>query len=99
MPPIHIPATTGRAVTLRAGQTLRIISVEGKQVADFELMQMFPWFGTLKYAKDEMSLMAKASYESLKDARLQLFYEVQIVGTICTGHIANWRLQAIISIC
>ena len=35
MPPIHIPATTGRAVTLRAGQTLRIISVEGKQVADF----------------------------------------------------------------
>ncbi|MEA4981285.1 MAG: TolC family protein [Paludibacter sp.] len=51
--------------------------VSGKQVADFELMQMFPWFGTLKYAKDEMSLMAKASYESLKDARLQLFYEVQ----------------------
>lgn len=35
MPPIHIPATTGRAVTLRAGQILRIISVEGKQVADF----------------------------------------------------------------
>lgn len=35
MPPIHIPATTGRAVMLRAGQTLRIISVEGKQVADF----------------------------------------------------------------
>jgi uncharacterized protein YcgI (DUF1989 family) len=33
MPPIHIPATTGRAVT--SGQTLRIISVEGKQVADF----------------------------------------------------------------
>jgi uncharacterized protein YcgI (DUF1989 family) len=35
MPPIHIPATTGRAVTLRAGQTLRIINVEGAQVADF----------------------------------------------------------------
>lgn len=51
--------------------------ISGKQVADLELMQMFPWFGTLKYAKDEMSLMAKASYESLKDARLQLFYEVQ----------------------
>jgi len=51
--------------------------ISGKQVADFELMQMFPWFGTLKYAKDEMSLMAKASYESLKDTRLQLFYEVQ----------------------
>ncbi|MBI4256410.1 MAG: urea carboxylase-associated family protein [Candidatus Rokubacteria bacterium] len=35
MPPIHIPATTGRAVTLRAGQTLRIVNVEGTQVADF----------------------------------------------------------------
>ena len=35
MPPIHIPATTGRAVTLRAGQTLRIVNVEGGQVADF----------------------------------------------------------------
>ena len=35
MPPIHIPATTGRAVTLRTGQTLRIVNVEGGQVADF----------------------------------------------------------------
>ena len=35
MAPIHIPAGTGRAVTLRAGQTLRIVNVEGGQVADF----------------------------------------------------------------
>ncbi|HEU4368126.1 MAG TPA: urea carboxylase-associated family protein [Methylomirabilota bacterium] len=35
MPPIRIPAGTGRAVTLRAGQTLRIVNVEGGQVADF----------------------------------------------------------------
>lgn len=49
----------------------------GNQVADIRLMQMFPWFGQLKYAKDEMSLMAKARYESLRDARLQVFYEVQ----------------------
>ena len=35
MPPIRIPATTGRAVTLRTGQTLRIVNVEGGQVADF----------------------------------------------------------------
>ena len=32
---IHIPAGTARAVTLREGQTLRIINVDGKQVADF----------------------------------------------------------------
>ena len=30
-----VPAGTARAVTLHAGQTLRIINVEGKQVADF----------------------------------------------------------------
>lgn len=51
--------------------------VDGRQYADFQLMQMFPWFGTLKAAKDEMSLMAKAKYESFRDARLQVFYDVQ----------------------
>ena len=32
---IHIPAGTAHAVTLRAGQSLRIVNVEGGQVADF----------------------------------------------------------------
>ncbi len=50
--------------------------VMGTQVADLKLMQMFPWFGTLKYAKDEMSLMAKAKYESFLDAKSQLYYDV-----------------------
>jgi len=49
----------------------------GKQVADIRLMQMFPWFGVLKNAKDEMSLMAKAKYEVFSDAKLQVFYDVQ----------------------
>jgi outer membrane protein TolC len=49
----------------------------GKQVADIRLMQMFPWFGLLKYAKDEMSLMAKAKYETFRDDKLQVFYDVQ----------------------
>jgi outer membrane protein TolC len=49
----------------------------GNQVADIRLMQMFPWFGVLKSAKDEMSLMAKAKYEVFRDAKLQLFFEVQ----------------------
>ncbi|MDP3312021.1 TolC family protein [Lutibacter sp.] len=51
--------------------------IDGKQLADFRLMQMFPWFGTLKAAKDEMSLMAKAKYESFRDAKLQVIYEAQ----------------------
>ena len=49
----------------------------GNQVADIRLMQMFPWFGVLKNAKDEMSLMAKAKYELFRDAKLQVFYDVQ----------------------
>ncbi len=49
----------------------------GNQVADIRLMQMFPWFGVLKNARDEMSLMAKAKYELFRDAKLQVFYEVQ----------------------
>jgi outer membrane protein TolC len=51
--------------------------VSGSQAADLRLMQMFPWFGVLKSAKDEMSLMAKAKYESLRDETLQLGYDVQ----------------------
>jgi len=51
--------------------------VSGNQVADIRLMQMFPWFGVLKNAKDEMGLMAKAKYETFRDAKLQVFYDVQ----------------------
>ena len=51
--------------------------IGGNQVADIRLMQMFPWFGVLKYAKDEMSLMAKAKYELFRDAKLQVFFDVQ----------------------
>ncbi|MBS3994104.1 MAG: TolC family protein [Bacteroidetes bacterium] len=49
----------------------------GNQVADLRLMQMFPWFGTLKYAKDEMSLMAKAKFETFRDTKFQVMLEVQ----------------------
>ena len=49
----------------------------GNQLADIRLMQMFSWFGVLKNAKDEMSLMAKAKFESFRDAKLQVFYDLQ----------------------
>jgi outer membrane protein TolC len=51
--------------------------VSGNQVADIRLMQMFPWFGVLKNAKDEMNLMANAKFELFRDAKLQVFYDVQ----------------------
>lgn len=51
--------------------------ISGNQVADIRLMQMFPWFGVIKNSKDEMSLMAKANYELFRDAKLQVFYDVQ----------------------
>ncbi|MDP1622212.1 MAG: TolC family protein [Bacteroidales bacterium] len=51
--------------------------VNGKQVADIRLMQMFPWFGTLRAAKDEMSLMANAKFESFRDAKLQVYFDVK----------------------
>jgi outer membrane protein TolC len=54
--------------------------ISGKQVAQFQLMQMFPWFGVLQNAKSEMSLMAKARYETFRDAQLQVIYEVQRNG-------------------
>lgn len=51
--------------------------VNGNQIADIRLMQMFPWFGTLRAAKDEMSLMANAKFELFRDAKLQVFFDVQ----------------------
>jgi outer membrane protein TolC len=51
--------------------------VAGTQAADIRLMQMFPWFGVLKSAKDEMSLMANAKFEIFRDAKLQACYDVQ----------------------
>lgn len=49
----------------------------GNQVADIQLMQMFPWFGALKAGKDEASLMAKAKYEAFNSSKAELFYKVK----------------------
>ena len=50
--------------------------IGGNQVADFQLMQMFPWFGTLKAAKDEASMMAKAKFEEFNAAKAELYFKV-----------------------
>ena len=51
--------------------------LSGNQAADIRLMQMFPWFGVLKNAKDEMSLMAKSKFELYRDTKLQVGYDLQ----------------------
>ena len=53
--------------------------MSGNQVAEFKIMQMFPWFGVLKHAKDEMALMANAKYELFKDSKLQALYDLKLV--------------------
>lgn len=49
----------------------------GNQVGNIQLMQMFPWFGTLKAAKDEASMMAKAKYEAFQAKKDELFFQVK----------------------
>lgn len=49
----------------------------GNQIGTISLMQMFPWFGTLGEAKNEMTFMAKAKFEEFNEAKSMLFYEVR----------------------
>lgn len=51
--------------------------LSGKQVADFTLMQMFPWFGTRRAARNEATEMARMSYEQFRESRNLLYYEVK----------------------
>ena len=51
--------------------------LSSKQVADFTLMQMFPWFGTRKAARSEATEMARMAYEQFRESRNNLFYEVK----------------------
>jgi outer membrane protein TolC len=63
---------------LTAGVLIKPMEViGGRQAADLRLMQMFPWFGVLKSAKDETSQMANAKMELLRDKKLEVLFEVQ----------------------
>jgi outer membrane protein TolC len=50
--------------------------IDGKQVADIKLMQMFPWFGTRKAAQTEAQHMAKMTFEQFRETRDKLFLDV-----------------------
>lgn len=51
--------------------------VNGRQFAEANIMQMFPWFGVMKNAKEEMRNMAYADFEEYRDQALQVIYDVQ----------------------
>ncbi len=53
-----------------------LLSPMNGQRAELSLMQMFPWFGTLKAQGDAASLTADAKYQTFLDARNQLYYQV-----------------------
>lgn len=48
----------------------------GPQQAKFSLVQMFPWFGTLKAEGNAAALMAEAKFQRFIDARNRLFFRV-----------------------
>ncbi len=49
----------------------------GNQLGSIQAMQMFPWFGALKAAKDEASQMALMKYEEAADVRNLLYSQVK----------------------
>ncbi|MDR2087133.1 MAG: TolC family protein, partial [Dysgonamonadaceae bacterium] len=50
--------------------------VGGREIAQFQLMQMFPWFGTKKAARTEAQHMAQMAFEEFREARDNLFLEI-----------------------
>jgi outer membrane protein TolC len=49
----------------------------GEERASFELMQMFPWFGTLEARKEVASLTAEAAYFTYVSEKEQLFLDIK----------------------
>lgn len=63
--------------TLDIGFFLKPMNIiDGKEVANFQLMQMFPWFGTRKAARTEAQQLAKVAYEEFRIAVNELYLNV-----------------------
>lgn len=61
--------------------------IDGRQIADFTLMQMFPWFGTRKAARTEAGHMANMAFEQFREARDNLYLQVYTQWfTLCSLH-------------
>lgn len=51
----------------------------GAQEARFTLMQMFPWFGTLRAQEDIANLRAEATFQEYLDLRNEVFLDVKTI--------------------
>ena len=49
----------------------------GDQIADMRIMQMFPWFGTLKTARSEATAMAEAKFGQFSAEKADLYFRVK----------------------
>ncbi len=51
----------------------------GQQLSEISVMQMFPWFGSLDAAKNEVTYMAQMKFASFQEAKINLFHDVRSV--------------------
>ncbi len=51
----------------------------GSGIANIQLSQSFPWFGTLAAKKDEASKWAAAKYQAFKNTSNDLFYQLKLM--------------------
>jgi outer membrane protein TolC len=49
----------------------------GQQLSELSMMQMFPWFGSLDAAKNEVTYMAQMKFASFQEARINLYHDVR----------------------
>ena len=51
--------------------------VNGKQLATITIMQMFPWFGTLKAGREQMEYKAQEAYQKFREKSLSTALDVE----------------------
>lgn len=51
--------------------------VNGKQLATITIMQMFPWFGTLKAGREQMENKAQEAYQKFREKSLSTAFDVE----------------------
>lgn len=50
--------------------------IDGRQYGNLQVMQMFPWFGTRKAARTEMTHMSRMAFEEFRQSRDNLYLQV-----------------------
>ncbi|WP_424494096.1 TolC family protein [Salinimicrobium sp. GXAS 041] len=63
--------------TLTAGAFGGMETLMGTETANLQLMQMFPWVGTLSKKEDAANLMAEAKFQQYLDARNDVLFRVK----------------------